>query len=305
MWKNTLAKNKEREAWLDIAKAFGIGLVVLSHTEIQIPLVGFFGGMFMIPVFFVAAGYTYRDKGEDFPTYAKGKAKRLLIPYLVTNLFLVALFILLNREISRPSLLGIFYSRSMLMCADSPWNMALMSSLNSPTWFLTCLFLSLCIYRLADRKFPEAKKRRIAVACAMALGILLRYVSPVLLPWALENALFFLGMIELGRFLKEEGHSWLRKNQWIYANFLIGFVTLAYLNGAVNVSISEYGHSMVLFFFTGAMGSLLCMKAAELTEKYLKLLVRPLSFAGRHTLEILCWHLFAIEVLKKILDMIH
>lgn len=304
MWKNALAKKEHREAWLDIAKAFGIGLVVLSHTEINIPLVGFFGGMFMIPVFFVAAGYTYRDKGENLSAFIKGKAKRLMIPYFVANVLLTAFFAVLNRNVSKASILGIFYSRSMLMRADSPWNMALMSSLNSPTWFLTCLFLSLCIYRLADRKFPEAKKRRIAVTCAMLLGILLRYVSPVLLPWALENALFFLGMIELGRFLKEEGLSWLRNNQWIYANFLIGFVTLAYLNGAVNVSISEYGHSMVLFFFTGALGSILCMKAAELVEKYLKLLVRPLAFVGRHTLEILCWHLFAIEILKKIFSLL-
>lgn len=304
MWKNTLAKKKDREAWLDIAKAFGIGLVVFSHTDLNIPLVGYFGGMFMIPVFFVAAGYTYRDKGEKFPVYAMEKAKRLLLPYCVTNVLLTALFAVLNGSISKASVLGIFYSRSMLMCADSPWNMALMSSLNSPTWFLTCLFLSLCIYRLADRKFPESKKRRSILLCAMALGILLRYASPVLLPWALDNALFFLGMIELGRFLKEKGLSWLHENQWIYANFLIGFVTLAYLNGAVNVSISEYGNSMLLFFLTGALGSILCMKAAKLTESYLKLFVRPLAFVGRHTLEILCWHLFAMEILKKIVSIL-
>lgn len=304
MWKNTFTKKEHREAWLDIAKAFGIGLVVLSHTEINIPLVGYFGGMFMIPVFFVTAGYTYRDKGEDFSVFMKGKAKRLLLPYFVTNVFLVAFFVILNRGISKPSLLGIFYSRSMLMRADSPWNMALMSSLNSPTWFLTCLFLSLCVYRLIDRKLSDAKKRRIAVIAAMAFGILFRYVSPVLLPWAAENALLFLGMLELGRTLKEGGLSWLRKNQWIYANFLLGFVTFAYLNGAVNVSISEYGHSMLLFALIGALGSLLCMKAAELTEKYLRFLVRPLAFVGRHTLEILCWHLFALEILKKIISLL-
>lgn len=304
MWKNTFTKKEHREAWLDIAKAFGIGLVVLSHTDINIPLVGYFGGMFMIPVFFVTAGYTYRDKGEDFSVFMKGKAKRLLLPYFVTNVFLVAFFAILNREISKPSLLGIFYSRSMLMRADSPWNMALMSSLNSPTWFLTCLFLSLCFYRLIDRKLPDAKKRRIAVIAAMAFGILFRYVSPVLLPWAAENALLFLGLLELGRTLKEGGLSWLRKNQWIYANFLLGFVTFAYLNGAVNVSISEYGHSVLLFALIGALGSLLCMKAAELTEKYLRFLVRPLAFVGRHTLEILCWHLFALEILKKIISLL-
>ena len=287
--------------WLDIAKFFGIVLVVLNHMNIKIPLVTFFGGMFYMPVFFVAAGYTYRNKGESFKEFAAGKTKRLLIPYAVCNVFLFLFFTVLNRRFSKPSFLGMFYSRSMMMKATSEWNMALMSNLNAPTWFLTCIFLCLCIYFLIDRKFADAKKRRIAVLVAMAAGILIRKVSPVLLPWSIENALFFTGMLEAGRFLKETGLSWLRKNQWIYANLLILFVALSYLQGSVNVSISEYGRSMPLYFLTGTVGSVLCMKAAELTEQYLKVFAKPLAFVGRHTMPILCWHLFVIEIVEKIL----
>ena len=139
---------------------------------------------------------------------------------------------------------------------------------------------------------------------AMAAGILIRKLSPVLLPWSLENALFFTGMLEAGRFLKEKGLSWLRKNEWIYVNLLILFVALSYIQGSVNVSISEYGRSMPLYFLTGTVGSILCMKAAELAEKYLKILARPLAFVGRHTLPILCWHLFVIEIIEKALGML-
>ena len=304
MWNNGLAKSKNREVWLDIAKFFGILLVVLNHMEISIPLVTFLGGMFYMPVFFVAAGYTYRDKGESMKVYVLGKAKRLLLPYAVCNLFLFAFFTLRSGTLSKPALLGMFYSRNMLMAADSSWNMALMPNLNAPTWFLTCLFLCLCIYRIIDRKFEEEKKRRIVILIAMAVGMILRYVSPVLLPWSIDNALYFLGLVELGRYLKEEGLCWLRKNEWIYANFLMIFVTLSYINGSVNVSISQYGKSMILYFFVGALGSLLCMKAAELTEKYLKILVKPLSFIGCHTMPILCWHLFVIEIIKTILSIL-
>ena len=309
MWKDCLAKssdknNQQRELWLDIAKFFGIALVVLNHMEIEIPLVTFFGGMFYMPLFFVASGYTYRRKEESFGKFAFGKAKRLLLPYFACNVALVALFTVLNGGFSKASLLGIFYSRSMLMAADSSWNMALMPNLNAPTWFLTCLFVCLCLYRAIDVKFLDVKKRRIVVAAAVLLGVLIRTVSPVLMPWSMENALYFLGMIELGRFLKEGGLDWLRKHEWIYANFLIGFVTFAYLNGSVNVSISQYGHSMILYFFVGAVGSLLCMKVAELTEKYVKFLAKPLAFVGRHTLPILCWHLLVIEVVKKVIVML-
>ena len=301
MWNNGLAKSKNREVWLDIAKFFGILLVVLNHMEISIPLVTFLGGMFYMPVFFVAAGYTYRDKGESLKDYVLGKVKRLLVPYAFCNLFLFAFFTVRSRSLSKPALLGMFYSRNMLMAADSSWNMALMPNLNAPTWFLTCLFLCLCIYFVIDRKVKETKKRRIVILIAMAAGIILRYVSPVLLPWSLDNALYFLGLVELGRILKEEGLSWLRKNEWIYANFLMVFVALSYMNGSVNVSISQYGKSMILYFFAGALGSLLCLKAAELTEKHLTVLEKPLGFIGRHTMSILCWHLFVIEIIKTVL----
>lgn len=302
MWNNGLEKTGNREAWLDIAKFFGIALVVLNHLGKNIPIVTFFGGMFYMPVFFVAAGYTYRKKDMNFKAYAVQKAKRLLVPYAVCNVFLFVFFTIRNGWFSKPAFLGIFYSRSMLMKADSEWNMALMSILNAPTWFLTCLFLCLCFYFLIDKRFEDVKKRRIAVAVAMAVGMLLCKVSPALLPWSMENALYFLGLIELGRFLKEEGLAWLRKNEWIYANFLIVFAALSYLNGSVNVSISEYGRSMLLYFFTGALGSVLCMKAAELVEKYLGVLSKPLAFIGRHTLPILCWHLFVIEIIRTVLQ---
>ena len=304
MWKRNLACKKDRELWLDIAKFFCIALVVINHMNISIPLVSFFGGMFYMPLFFVAAGYTYRNKGEKFLEFVKGKAKRLLIPYAICNVFLFAFFTILNGKLSKPGLLGLFYSRSQLMRNGTVWNMSLMSSLNAPTWFLTCMFVCYCFYRLIDQKFTDTKSRRIAIACAMAVGVLIRTVSPVLMPWSIENALFFLGYIEVGRALKEGSLAWLRSNEWIYANLLVAFVALCYIQGLANVSISEYGRSMILYFFTGSVGSILCMKLGELTEKYFKVLAKPMAFVGRHTLPILCWHLLAIEVIRKIITIL-
>ena len=301
--KDPSVKKADRELWLDIAKCFCIVMIVLSHTSIRIPIVNFLSGMFFIPLFFVAAGYTYRNKGLMLRIFVMDKAKRLLIPYFVCNVILVGYFTVMG-GLSKPALLGIFYSRSMLMAPGSTWNMGMMNCLNAPTWFLTCLFLVYCIYYVIDCRFKDAMERRKVILIAMAIGILINKFSPILFPWSMENALYFLGFVEAGRILKEDGLSWLRKNEWIYANFLIGFVIISFLNttngNAVNVSINQFGHSMIGYFLTGVSGSLLCMKAAELTEKYLKVVARPLAFMGRHTLPIMCWHLLAIEVIKKI-----
>ena len=304
MWNKNLNCKKNREYWLDIAKCYCIVLVVLNHMFDKIPLVTFFGGMLHMPTFFVAAGYTYRNKGESLKDFVKGQAKRLLIPYAVCNVFLFAFFTVLNGKLSKPGLLGIFYYRSQLMRNGTVWNMALMPYLNAPTWFLTCMFVCYCFYRMIDQKFGDAGNRRKAIICAMAVGVLIRTFSPVLLPWGIENALFCLGFLEVGRTLKEGGLDWLRKNQWIYANVLIAYVALCYMQRIINVSISEYGRSMILYFFTGSTGCLLCMKVSELTEKYLKYLIKPMSYIGRHTMEILCWHLFVMEIIKKVVGIL-
>ena len=169
MWNKNLNCKKNREYWLDIAKCFCIALVVLNHMNINIPLVSFFGGMLYMPLFFVAAGYTYRNKGESYKDFLKGKAKRLLIPYAVCNLFLFAFFTVLNKKLSKPGVLGLFYSRAQLMRNGTVWNMNLAQYLNAPTWFLTCIFVSYCVYCLIDQKFENTKNRRKAIVCAIQI----------------------------------------------------------------------------------------------------------------------------------------
>ena len=177
MWNLNLRKansggKSNREAWLDIAKCFCIVMIVISHTSFRIPVVTFLAGMFFIPLFFVSAGYTYRNKGESFKNFALDKAKRLLIPYFICNILLVGYFTVMG-GLSKPALLGIFYSRSMLMAPGSEWNMGLMNCLNAPTWFLTCLFLVYCIYYVIDCKCADASKRRNVILFFMATGIIL------------------------------------------------------------------------------------------------------------------------------------
>ena len=94
MWNLNLPKANSggkvnREAWLDIAKCFCIVMIVISHTNIRIPVVTFLAGMFLIPLFFVSAGYTFRNKRESFKNFVLDKAKRLLIPYFICNILLI------------------------------------------------------------------------------------------------------------------------------------------------------------------------------------------------------------------------
>ena len=82
-------REDKRLLWLDFGKAAGILIVLLVHAQCALGAVTFYGGMFYMPVFFVAAGYTYRQRaGESFGDFIKKKAKRLLVPYLGRSVFL-------------------------------------------------------------------------------------------------------------------------------------------------------------------------------------------------------------------------
>ena len=65
--KNFGLNSSGRLEWLDFGKAMGILVVLLVHAGCRLGLVTYYGGMFYMPIFFVAAGYTFRIKeGESY-----------------------------------------------------------------------------------------------------------------------------------------------------------------------------------------------------------------------------------------------
>ena len=116
------AEQKKRLEWLDFGKAMGILVVLAVHAGCSLGVLTYYGGMFYMPIFFFAAGYTFRRKeGESYGAFLWKKAKRLLIPYFGTSAFLWLFFYLKDSVLSGnpgdlkiQSLLGILYSRNQM-----------------------------------------------------------------------------------------------------------------------------------------------------------------------------------------------
>ena len=158
--KNFGLNSSGRLEWLDFGKAMGILVVLLVHAGCRLGLVTYYGGMFYMPIFFVAAGYTFRVKeGESYGTFLLKKAKRLLIPYFGTSAFLWVFFWVkdcvlggIPGDLKLASLFGILYSRNQMWRSGyAGSNPVLMDILNSPLWFLTALFLVYVWYGLISR----------------------------------------------------------------------------------------------------------------------------------------------------------
>lgn len=304
---------KQRILWMDIAKAFGILIVLIVHSGISLGPVTFFGGMFYMPVFFVLAGMTFTwRKEETFGAFVKKKARRLLVPYFGYNLFLFLFFFvkdsLLVGKVSPEALfplLGILYSRNCLFGMERTDNIYFMQILNAPTWFLTGLFVSLIIFWILMRAAKgELRKLFVMNSGVLLLAVLLHYFCPILLPWSVDCALYAVSFLIFGKVTADCGLvERLYKKPLALFLLLAAFVGLSLINGSVNMSVAEYGHSMILYLAVGCMGSLLCLEAAFFLEKHTRLLSKGGAWLGRHTMPVLCLHLFVYSVLGKLLGM--
>lgn len=308
------AQGKKRVLWLDIAKAAGIAVVLLVHTGRSFGLVSFFGGMFYMPLFFVLAGMTFRYRPEEtFRSFVKKKAKRLLAPYFGYNLFLFLFFFvkndLLTGQAGRQSLfplLGILYSRNCLFPMGTEENVYFMQILNAPTWFLTCLFVSYLLFWLVMKAAGGQLKKAAVInfGCLLA-AVLLHYLSPVLLPWSLDCAFYAVSFLLFGKLLEQEkAVERLYRKPWALLLTAAVFVGASLLNGSVNLSVGDYGRLMILCLIAGCFGSFLVMEAALFAERHTGVFARACGFLGRHTLPVLCLHLFVYSLIGTALQLL-
>jgi fucose 4-O-acetylase-like acetyltransferase len=66
---------RERLNYIDIAKGFGIILVVLSHTEHSELM--YYTSAFFVPIFFFCSGYTSNKKDISLVTYFQKQATNI------------------------------------------------------------------------------------------------------------------------------------------------------------------------------------------------------------------------------------
>lgn len=305
---------KKRVLWMDIAKAIGILIVLIVHAEISLGPVTFLGGMFYMPVFFVLAGMTFSYRPEEtFGSFLKKKARRLLIPYFGYNLFLFFFFFVKNSllpgQVTKDSffpLLGILYSRNCLVPMDQSENVFFMKILNAPTWFLTGLFLTLVVFWLMQKTAKGNLRRLVRYnGVVLAAAVLVHDFCPVLLPWSLDCALYAVAFVTFGKIAAETKLvEQVSRKPLLLAVLSAAFAGLSVQNGSVNMSVAEYGHSMLLYLIVGSLGSLLCMVLSFYVEKYVLWLAKPAAWLGRHTMPVLCLHLFVYSIMGTLLRML-
>lgn len=278
-------------------------MVLIVHAECRLGLVTYYGGMFYMPVFFVAAGYTYRCRQEEsYGIFLKKKARRLLVPYFGTSAFLWMFFWLKDcllsgnpLDLKLHSLLGIVYSRNQMYV---PWhggeNAVLLDILNAPLWFLTAMFLTYAYYDGLSRR----RKKYWLLLIGLAASVGWHYGSDVLLPWSLEAVPYFACFFAVGEQMRERGGEAVLGDIRMSVSALALFLLLSWINGSVNLSVGNYGRSMLLYLIVGSTGSVLIFVIGTVLEKICPKLIVILSWTGQETLVILCFHMFLFMFIR-------
>lgn len=297
--------DKTRKGYLDIAKAFGIIIVLINHIGLSLGGANRYLGAFYVSEFFFLAGMTFHVKEkESAGNFIKRKAKRLLIPYTGYSVFYLLWFSLragmagsLTVQEFFQKLFGCVYARNYLFPYGEE-KIYLMEIMNAPMWFLPSLFVGLCIYYGLHRLLKE--KRVYGVLGCLVAGLLLHYVCPVLLPWSIDTGLLMQPLIFAGEKLNQMDYiAVTRKKIWLLPLVLLGFYLLVTFNGAGNISVGEYGVSVVIFLLSSGLGTFLCIMVSYYVERYLHFLGKALMIVGENTLDILCLHLFVFAMAEN------
>lgn len=276
----------ERIEYLDICRGIAVILVVMSHSLCSRAM--FFANGFFVPVFYFIAGYL----SSGHLSMVK-KSRRLLLPYLVFSVLIAAVAVLSGmKDIGWLDFAGILYSRYALFPLGTEDNVVMMGLGNSPLWFLTSMFLSFLTFAILCRSGKYAVWMALAY---VAVTVAMKYL-PVLLPWSLDTA-FLTGLFMYsGKVVRQYGI--LEKGWSVPALMLAVYAASLLVNGYCNLSVREYGKSVLLCLVSGISGSIVLLKLSHMIDN--TFLHRMLAAIGRNSLVIFCMQIPFLQLVLKV-----
>lgn len=321
--------NKERVDWIDVAKGYGIILVIVGHCFNKETIIHNWIFSFHMPLFFLLSGYCFRiEKYKKLRMLIVDKVNSLIIPYIKFWIIAFLFTVLIPRwrkELSVAQILTDIYT-------------GYPSSLNlTSTWYLVALFMCVCIFWTVVKLSCFLKKKWIVfvfLGLSGLGGFLVSVVKSLVydsdavsdsssavstllpgnrLPLTLDTCMTALIFFAVGYWLKVNGLKYIDikyKKITCTTMCVVNAVVALGLNTRVNLHGCTLGN--VLYFYIAAFaGSLAVIYFAQLLcasgGKPIKYLVEFFKIYGRNSLLVLGIqslgiHLFLLllnEVTKK------
>ncbi len=281
-------QENNRQLWADIARGIGMLCIIAGHQRILWFNHAVF--TFHVPIFFLISGYFLTEK-DDLRTFIQKRIRGLLVPYAVACLMIILAKIPIALIYHVPQQIPVNLFRTFIEAVygsgtnDNPTPFGIMQI--GAIWFLLALFWSQLIVRLLmNRKWGWA----VIIAAAIISAISSKYFW---LPFALQPGITSAAFVYVGMLARKKGIDFSKIN-WALA--IAGLVILAveYYFGVVILAASNdyevYGLTAVGAVFI----SYTVIAFSNLIAK-IKPIEATLSFLGRNSVIILCFHILELN----------
>ena len=275
-----VAAGSSRMAWPDVARGYGIVLVVIGHSiggmlaGGQVQERDTLGGLFFLmytfhmPLFFILSGMFMPDRlGRPLGDLARSSAVRIVYPYFVWGLVQIAVIAILGHLVNAP------IRPSVLLFLQVLWEPP------SQFWFLYCLVL----YQAAAVLFGRYAGLTAMLAAALAARLACEAVElPKIVDLFARYWIFYAGAIRFADCLRDD-RVVRSGSQWLFG------LAAAWLAAAV-VSAWGGGYGSLWNLPAALLGSLLVMGLAHRPDP----LRGALAELGRCSMPIFVTHVLIV-----------
>lgn len=274
--------HNNRDLTFDIMKGVGILLVMAGHywPESLWPWAHKTIYSFHVPLFFLVAGYFAKPPKVGLLATIKKNAKRLLLPFVFTQLLLVvygAIQAIAKHDASyaiAPGLSLIWAANDGL---NSQWGLICIG----PMWFLLALFWGKTLFELLISKLQGWRLLFVCFAISFASVLFRKYVYS---PWCVFEGLYSLIFLCLGYMAKKS-----EIPQWFYYLALILW-PIAVIVKQLDISVVFIVRYLLSVF--GACGGTLFVWFVSSWLNRIGILSKPIGWIGLFSLVVLCFHNF-------------
>ena len=273
--------SKERVAWVDAARGFGILAILFSHIISGHPVAKWMF-TFHVPLFFFLSGFLFRAD-KPFSLFLKGKCRGLLLPYVTLAIPMILSEGYLTTVPGNSIWPRVLTLTGQVLLQRRMWTL----------WFLACLFfLELGAYFFVRYVKNSGALAGIGLALG-AVGVAYGMLGGPALPWDLDlcfSALpFFLG----GYLLRDKG-GWIlehSRSRWgILAFFAFGLVNLAagmpgILGKAPVLDLFSSQYGIAPLSYLSAFGGIGAVVIAACWMCW-----KPAIYLGQNSLIYFAWH---------------
>lgn len=291
-----------RAPWIDALKGWGMLLIVVGHVwslTDPSPIYQWIYA-FHVPLFFFAAGLTFKASPDSTWLVMRRRAPALLVPYAVFGLLGYAFY---ASGFAAARVMGVHMAQFDYGLLRPLWGLLYGSVgdgllVNSPLWFIPALLVCTALVHTINRHVAQLRWRYAWALLTFAAGA---WIGPLLkLPWGIAPALSAVIFMQLGLDFKRWSPA-LSTPAWLGLAAVLGLVSVfaGSVNGSVNLASPTVNHPLWFLVFA-VVGMGLSVALVKLPQG------RPawLCLIGRHSLTIMVLHMLVIKATKVIMGVL-